>query len=142
MEMKELHKRWKDDSSPSVEGQIRWLQKQGFAQHHLEQALITMYGEIESGKIPMVYELEGRESLFRSAKEPPPDERWAGREIADGNELDQYLLNVAKQIRTDELTAMIKNMEQFEAKLKAKWEAERKEEKPGFFSRLFGKTPA
>ena len=42
MDIKALHERFKDDHSPSVEGQIRWLQKQGFPQHHIEQAMAEM----------------------------------------------------------------------------------------------------
>ena len=90
MNFKELHEKFKDDDSPSVEGQIRWLQKQGFAQHQIEQAMISVYTEIERG-----------EATFNN-----------------GFELDQYLLNKAKLIRTGELTAQIAKMEQFVDKLK------------------------
>jgi uncharacterized protein (DUF2132 family) len=90
MDFKELHSKYKDEYSPSVEGQIRWLQKQGFAQHQIEQAMITVYSEIERGE----------------------------KDFKNGLELDQYLLEKAKLIRTEELTAQIKKMEEFVNKLK------------------------
>jgi uncharacterized protein (DUF2132 family) len=85
MDMKELHAKYKDENSPSVEGQVRWLQKQGFAQHQIEQAMIAVYTEIERGE----------------------------KDFKDGLELDQYLLEKAKIIRTQELADQVKKMESF-----------------------------
>ena len=50
-----LHRKFKDHDSPSVEGQIRWLQKQGFAEHHIQQAMIALYNDIEQEKIPNLH---------------------------------------------------------------------------------------
>lgn len=85
MDFIQLHAKYKDDDSPSVEGQIRWLQKQGFVNHQIEQAMITVYSEIERGEI----------------------------DFKNGAELDHYLLERAKRIRTEELTEHIKKMEHF-----------------------------
>lgn len=135
MEMKVLHERWKDNDSPSVEGQIRWLQKQGFAQHHIEQAMIGVYGDIDFGKVPMVYR-KGDEIIYRLSKDAPPDERWQGAEIKTGNDLDQVILMAAKQARTDELSAQIAHMEQFMEKLRQKWA---EEQKPSLWQRIFSR---
>lgn len=144
MEMKVIHERFKDDDSPSVEGQIRWLQKQGFAQHHLEQALISVYGDIERGRVPRVFRRkimkdnkETVETIYRNCGEPPPDERWGeGEEIKTGYDLDQVILITAKQARTDELSVMIANMEKFTEKLRERWQAE---QKPSLLQRIFGR---
>lgn len=107
MDMKTLHARFKDDDSPSVEGQIRWLQKQGFPQHHIEQAMLTLYSELERGNVP---------------------KKEDGTPVKGGWDLDQALLLTAKTIRTDELRLQVKRLEEFEAKLKAKWEEDRRKE--------------
>ena len=123
MDIKKLHEQYKDEASPSVELQIRWLRRMGFEQHQIDQAIITVYSDIETGK----------------------------KHFADGSQLNLYLKTVASQIRTDELAAYVSKLEQFEAKLKEKWETERaereaalvaaaKEPKKGWFKRLFSKS--
>jgi len=96
MDFKKLHKRYKDEASPSVELQIRWLQRIGFQPHQVDQALITVYGEIERG-----------EKTFKS-----------------GSELNLYLKETASKIRTEELNVYIKNLEAFEVKMRKKFQAE------------------
>lgn len=117
MNFKELHRKYADNDSPTVEGQIRWLQKQGFPQHQIEQAMITVYGEISRG-----------ETTFKN-----------------GSELDQYLLNVSKKFRTDELTALSavweENAAAQEKKWREKWEAENKlpeEVKKPWYKKVLG----
>lgn len=142
--MKVIHERFKDTDSPSVEGQIRWLQKQGFAQHHLEQAMISVYGDIDNGRVPRVFkktitenDKQTTETIYRNFGESPPDSRWGeGEEISTGHDLDQVLMIAAKQARTDELSAMIINMEKFTEKLKQKWA---EEQKPSLLNRIFSK---
>lgn len=90
MDFVKIHERFKDNDSPCVEGQIRWLQKQGFAQHQIEQAMISLYSAIERGE-----------------KAPK-----------NGFELDQLLLAEAKKIRTEELREQVKRMESFVEKIK------------------------
>jgi hypothetical protein len=108
MDFKKLHERYKDDASPSVELQIRWLQKLGFQNHQIDQALITVYTEIERD-----------EKTFR-----------------DGAELNLYLRNTVAKIRTTEVDLYIKNLETFEAKMRKKWENEQKKIKP-WYRRIF-----
>lgn len=108
MNFKALHTKYKDNDSPTVEGQIRWLQKQGFGQHQIDQAMITVYTEVERGE----------------------------KDFKNGNDLDQHLLETAKKIRTDELTTYITKLEEFESKLKKKWEEDQKKSKP-WYKRIF-----
>lgn len=85
MNFKELHAKFADDDSPTVEGQIRWLQKQGFAPHHIEQAMMGLYISIERGE----------------------------KTFTNGKELDKHLLDLAKGVRTEELSAQVAKMEEF-----------------------------
>ena len=96
MDFKKLHERYKDETSPSVELQIRWLRRIGFQSHQVDQALITVYGEIERG-----------EKIFKS-----------------GSELNLYLKDVAAKIRTEEIGVYINNLEKFEANMRKKFQAE------------------
>ena len=143
MNFKELHTKFKDDDSPSVEGQIRWLQKQGFAQHQIEQAMIAAYTEIEMGRIPncwsMLVQKNGGERIDRKylpADYNSPGHKWKSRPIKNGFEFDQFLLENAKKVRTDELSVMLKNMQQFEKKLKKKWSSQ-----VPWYKRMFGIKP-
>jgi len=142
MNIQILHKMFRDDDSPSVEGQIRWLQKQGFLQNQIDQAMITMYTDIERGEMPIVFTKTesdangGEETLkeYRLYNSHPLKPPWKGSPIKSGWDLDQTLLMVAKAARTKDLTTIIKNIEKFEATMKAKWE---KGKKKGLFKRLF-----
>lgn len=111
MDITKLHEKFKDHDSPSVEGQIRWLQKQGFLQNQIDQAMISVYTDVENKKV-----------LYLNAQ------------IAkSGWDFDQVLLKAAKKVRTEDLTAIIKNIERFEADMKYKWEKEQK----GLLRRIF-----
>ena len=96
MDFKKLHEKYKDEASPSVELQIRWLQRIGFQPHQVDQALITVYTEIEQGK----------------------------KTFKNGGELNLYLKDVAAKIRTEEIGVYINNLERFEAKMRKKFQAE------------------
>jgi len=135
MNIVKLHGRFKDDDSSSVEGQIRWLQKQGFLQNQIDQAIITVYGDIERGETPMVFFCKGKEleKKYQLYNEPHPSRPWNGEKIVTGWDLDQTLLREAKRARTKDLSAVIKNIEHFEAGLRTKWEKDRKK---GFFKKL------
>lgn len=135
MDMKVLHSRFSDKDSPSVEGQIRWLQKNNFPQHQIEQAMITVYSELERGKIPKRW-TNGTEVKYLSSDSNYLSAEWFSRPISGGAELDQYLLEIAKRIRTEELTTLIRKMEQFEINMRKKWEAEQKQRKP-WYKRIF-----
>ena len=149
MDIKALHEKFKDEDSPSVQGQIRWLQKQGFMEHQINNAMLSVYSDIEAGKIPVVYTREevhpdGKTHILKKYQlkdQPHPGEGWSIREIRTGWDLDQVILEEAKRFRTQDLTAIVRNIEQFESDLRAKWEAEQKaKQKPGFFKRLFGSS--
>jgi len=144
MNFKELHERFKDKDSPAVEGQVRWLQKQGFAQNQIERAMITVYSELEQGEIPRVWTrkitkqdgtiTEHKEYLAAGSKIDDP--QYVSREISSGWDLDHYLLETAKRIRTGDLKAQVAHMEQFEEKLRKKWEAaQQPKKKRGWFRR-------
>ena len=109
MDFKKLHEKYKDEASPSVELQIRWLQRIGFQPHQIDQAMITVYGEIEHG-----------EKTFKN-----------------GNELNLYLKDTAVKIRSEEINVYITNLEKFEAKMRSKWDEDRKRMKP-WYKRIFG----
>lgn len=96
MNIKALHEKYKDDASPSVELQIRWLKRIGFEPHQIDQAMLTVYSEIERG-----------EKTFKN-----------------GSELNLYLKDTAAKIRTEELSAYITKLEGFETKLRKKIEDE------------------
>lgn len=96
MDIKKLHEPYKDQNSPSPELQLRWLKRLGYEPHVIDQAMLTVYTEIEQG-----------------------------RTFKDGAELNFYLKTTAERARQAELSAYVVNLERFEAKLKAKWEAER-----------------
>ena len=94
MDFNKLHEPYKDDASPSVELQVRWLQRLGFQPHQIDQALITVYGEIERNE----------------------------KTFENGGKLNLHLKDVASEVRTEELSAYIANLEKFEAKMREKWE--------------------
>ena len=112
MNIIKLHEKFKDHDSPSVEGQIRWLQKQGFMQSQIDQAMISVYTDIERG-VELYFE---------------------GKVIDSGWALDQVLLKAAKVARTKDLTSVIKNIEKFEYDMRNRWETDKKK---GFFKRVF-----
>ena len=139
MDIKVIHAKFKDDSSPSVEGQIRWLQKQGFAQHHIEQAMAEMYTDIEHGDLPVAYERVHngvKESLYAPKGVNSPGKDYKARDIENGWDVDQALLDYAKRARTEELGAMLANIERFEKKLRKKWLKQ-----VPWYNRMFGVKP-
>jgi hypothetical protein len=109
MDIKKLHEKYKDDASPSVELQIRWLKRIGFEPHQIDQAVIMVYSEIERG-----------EKTFKN-----------------GSELNLYLKDVANKIRSEEATIYISKLEEFEAKMRKKWDEDLKKQKP-WYRRLIG----
>ena len=149
MDIKLLHSHYKDEHSPTVEGQIRWLQNQGFSQDQIDQAMIATYFDIERGCIPCKWERrfkdeQGRntnELIFLPGDQPKPGDDWSGGPVAGGKMLDQYLLKVAKDIRTKELADKTQALGAMVSKMKAQWEADAKKaaSKPGIIKRMFGK---
>lgn len=144
MKFNELHAKFKDDDSPSVEGQIRWLQKQGFQQHQIEQAMLTAYSELHAGRVPQRWKrtMKGKEDQevierkFGTGDTKPKGSGWDSRDIKNGFEFDQFILDCAKRVRTDELSIMLRHMEKFEKDLKKKWSTQ-----VPWYKRMFGVKP-
>ncbi len=133
MDLKKLHEQFKDDDSPSVEGQIRWLQKQGFDKAQVERAMVTVYSELHRNQTPLTFmKRETKDDggivihkRYGNHETQKPSDDWDSRPIVSGEELDQYLLYVAKEIRTRDLTSYVKQIEKFEEEMRKKWEADR-----------------
>lgn len=71
------------ENGRSIAGQITWLRfRKGFPPNIVEQAMQEVYTEMDQGKT-----------------------------FADGNELDQYLLAKAKEIREEDIKASIERMQ-------------------------------
>jgi len=142
MDMKKLHEKYLDEGSPSVEAQIRWLQKMQFAEHHIKQTMIIVYSELEANEIPKVWKKNigtpKEERKYLSAKDTylNREKVWSGKDISTGDDLCQYLLEVAKRIRTKELTALVGTIEKFEADMRKKWENDQKKKK-SWIKRIF-----
>jgi len=94
MDFEKLHEPYKDENSPSPELQVKWLRKFNIPDHVIDQAMISVYTEIEQ-----------KEKTFQT-----------------GAELNLYLKEIAKRLHTEELGAYIRHLEKFEAKLKKKWQ--------------------
>jgi len=105
MDFEKLHEPYKDENSPSPELQVKWLRKFSIPDHVIDQAMITVYTEIEQ-----------KEKTF-----------------ATGAELNLYLKDVAKRLHTEELSAYIRHLEKFEAKMRKKWAS-----KLPWWKRMFG----
>jgi len=140
MNLEILHSQFKDDDSPSVEGQIRWLQKQGFSQAQIDQAFILLYTDIEQYKFPKVFELYEGDNLIDTKYGPhdqdPPNHNYKVRTITNGFELDQCLLECAKIVRQTELKRLAKGIEVFEKKLRKRWARQ-----VPWYKRIFGVKP-
>lgn len=145
MGFKDLHEQYKDDDSPSVEGQVRWLQKQGFQQTQIEQAMLMVYTELENNKTPKRWKrtsqhADGKEVIERAYlpnEHKGPGPGWNSRDIKNGFELDQFLLEAAKKVRTEELNQMVSNLEKFKAKLESDWKKRILDKQP-WYKRMFG----
>ena len=140
MNIKELHGKYADEHSPNPEGQVRWLQKQGFPQHQIDQAFILLYQDLERGQIPRVFEQKNADGIVVSRKYGPYDTPCPtdhhSREISNGWDLDQCLLECAKIVRTNELQSTLVSIEAFEKKLRKKWSRQ-----VPWYKRIFGVKP-
>lgn len=144
MNFKELHKRFKDDDSPSVEGQYRWLEKQGFTPDQIERAMIEAYAEIRDERIPLRWKRQMKnaegspveERKFGPRDKTPKGANWESREIKSGFEFDQYLLEMAKLARHKDVKLKIKGLEIFEKELRKKWSKQ-----VPWYKRMFGVKP-
>ena len=76
------------------ESQVRWLRKQGFSNDIIDRVMIAVYTEIEQG-----------------------------RKFNNWQELQICLRETARLARTKDEAAYVKRLEEFEAKLRQKWQA-------------------
>ena len=83
MNFEELHKPYADQDSPTVEGQMRWLLKQGIPQHLVDLAMLYVYDQITKGKT-----------------------------FSGGRELDLYLLDIARKLHADEIIERLKILQE------------------------------
>lgn len=140
MNFKAIHDKYKDDASPSVEGQIRWLQKQGFSQDQIDRAMLGLYSDIEIGQAPRVFEKEENgkivDTKYAFYSDPIPTFCYTFRDIKTGWELDQSLLEYARRERTKDLDAVIKRYEDFTKTLRNNWVKQ-----VPWYKRIIGKRP-
>jgi hypothetical protein len=152
MDIKALLASYTSEKEFTVEGQIRWLQKQGFTQDQIDQAILTVYFDLERGVLPNKWSRTASntsagpitELVYFAGDQPKPNVDWEGGPISGGNDLDQYLLKVAKDLRTKELSDKAQQLGVLVAKMKSQWEidAAKANAKPGFFKRMFSKAEA
>ena len=140
MDLKVILSNYTSKKDHTVEGQMRWLQKQGFTEDQIAQALMTVYFDLERGVLPNKWVIDGV-TTYLPGDQPKGSDSWVGGPISGGHDLDQYLLKVAKDIRTRELTDKVAALGVQVAKMKAQWEREyiKANAKPGFIKRTFGK---
>ena len=142
MDLKAILANYTSKKDHTVEGQMRWLQKQGFTEDQIAQALMTVYFDLERGVLPNKWQMgPDGETAYLPGDQPKASETWIGGPISGGHELDQYLLKVAKDIRTRELTDKVAAIGVQVSKMKAQWEKDylKANAKPGFLKRTFGK---
>jgi hypothetical protein len=83
MNFKELLEPYKENGR-TIEGQIKWLNSKGIARNFIDQAILKVFSELETGT-----------------------------KHSDGNALDHYLLQVAKDLQTAELEKQARELEVF-----------------------------
>ena len=140
MDIKAIHDAFTQEKDNTIEGQMHWLKKQGFTEDQMNHAILEVYFDLERGCIPCKWNT-GAEVVYLPGDQPKSGEHWEGGPISTANDLDQYLLKVAKVIRTKELTDKAVALGGLISKMKSQWEADmaKANAKPGFFKRLFGK---
>ena len=143
MDIKAIHAKFQDRPDHTIEGQMRWLEKQGFSRDQIDAAMLKVYFDLERGCLPIKWNT-GSETVYLAGDVPPSGEHWVGEPATSSHDIDRYLLAVAKGIRTQEYADKAARLGEQVAKMKAQWEADFKKAnaKPGFFKRLFAKGEA
>jgi hypothetical protein len=95
MDLKKLLEPYAEGGLRTIEGQIKWLQGKGIPQAHIDKAILSVYDEMDRGKA-----------------------------FANGNDLDQELLRVAREEHQAELSDQAAKLEAFFNGLKGKWREE------------------
>ncbi len=94
MDFRKLHEPYKDHEAPTPEFQVKWLKRLGFQDNTIDRAMIAVYTEIEQKTLT----------------------------FKNGAEFNIFLKNTARVIESKDLSAYINRLEEFEAKLRKKWE--------------------
>jgi hypothetical protein len=84
MNMQKLLEPYAEGGARTVEGIMKWLLGKGVPQQHIDQAIISVFHEMESGKT-----------------------------FPGGHELDRYILEVANNFHKSELSDNAKKLEEF-----------------------------
>lgn len=138
MDIKKLHEPFKDDDSPAAEGQVVWLQKQGFNQAQIDRAMVDVYSALDRGERPQLwYKKVPRpggdtfevQKIYLHQEEPTPGPGFESKDITTGWDLDQFLLQRAKFFKKEDMSAVVKNIETFEANMRKKWEARQRKKR-------------
>lgn len=139
MEFEKLHDKFKDKNSPSFEAQKKWLRKKGFSPEQIDRAMLVLYGDIERGQMPMVFEgvkeVVLKKRLFGMHGSHPPD-GFEQRPISNGVELDNCLLEYAKHFRDLEEKSHRESLQEFEKMLRKRWMST-----VPWYKRIFGVKP-
>lgn len=139
MDMVKLHKPFAGKESPSPEAQRNWLRKRGFTPIQIDQAMLTLYSDLDRGALPHVFEgkteIEKKELRYGMHGAAAPN-GFATREIKTGVELDQALLEYAKFFKTEDEKTEIERVQKFERMLRKRWESQ-----VPWYKRIFGVKP-
>jgi hypothetical protein len=122
MELNKLIEPYSENGVRTIEAEIKWLMGKGIPRHHIDQAILTVFDEIERGK-----------------------EFVADEANSAGHFLDHELLRVAQELHRAELADSVKKLEDFFNSLTARHtettiaEAIAKMNKPLNWLQRFGK---
>lgn len=139
MDMVRLHKPFAGKDSPSPEAQRNWLRKKGFAPVQIDQAMLTLYSDMDRGALPLVFEgvmeIEKKELRYGMSGDKAP-EGFIRRQVQTGAELDQALLAYARFFKAEDEKIEIEKVQTFERMLRKRWESQ-----VPWYKRIFGVKP-
>ena len=92
IKFEQLHAPYKGPESPSPAAQVKWLLTKQIPTNVVEQAMVSVYDELDRGK-----------------------------KFASGFELDRYLLSVAQAFHKRDSEAHLQALENFHQHMRTKW---------------------
>ncbi|MGO9020473.1 MAG: hypothetical protein ACLQVJ_19210 [Syntrophobacteraceae bacterium] len=90
MDLNKLVEPYSEEGKRTIEAQVKWLLAKNIARHHIDQAILTVYDEMERGKVFLA-------SATHNA----------------GHHLDHELLRVAQELQRAELSDSLSKLEKF-----------------------------
>jgi|GEM_PF-1447695 hypothetical protein len=90
MDLNKLIEPYSEDGARTIEAQVKWLLAKNIPRQHIDQAVLTVYDEIERGKVFV-----------------------ADATNSAGHLLDHELLRVAQELQRVELSDSVKKLEDF-----------------------------